>query len=327
MVQQSSGQLVTGVANLDNNTFTIPNRVYTRNLLSNFRSADPGYFSLNEGNPLLPADPLPAATDLLWDFLPMTVEQSISNLFYWDGLDDGQNGLDADDVDFSRPDDTNLKVINNGTFTADGSDQMVSGGLVATTAFDGSIHKHPAFRVETLDATPPAEGVYLVSKQVRMEGIATSEPFFIAFRTSTIGNDSLVAAADWIETHIPMLTSPPTLIGDFNGDSMVNIADYPLWRDHLGDVDESEINFNGDGDNVAVSDYSLWHSHFGNFSPALGNTAKSATAIPEPNTATLVLLAAAITTCRRCRRRTNLSNVRHRAMEKCTPPAIGNGQA
>ncbi|MGI9455233.1 MAG: hypothetical protein ACR2NU_01655, partial [Aeoliella sp.] len=191
MVQMSSGQLVTGVADLPTSTFTVPHRVFTRNLLSNFRAADPGFFALSEGNPLLPADALPANTDLSWDFLPMTIGQTVSNLFYWDALDDDQNGLGQQDVEFVRPQNANFKAINNGSFTADASDQMIPGGLIQTTAFDGSIHKHPAFRVETLDATAPLTGVYMVSLQLRMPGIDTSDPFYLAFRTSTLDDEVL----------------------------------------------------------------------------------------------------------------------------------------
>lgn len=296
MVQQSSGQLVIGVAELFNNSFTIPNRVFTRNLLPNFRGADPGFFSLAEGNPLLPAEALPADTDLYWDFLPMMVDQSVSNLFFWDGLDDNQNGLDASDVDFVHPDNAIFKVINNGTFTADASDQMVTGGLIQTTEFDGSIHKHPAYRVETLNATTPLEGVYLVSQQVRMTGVETSEPFFIAFRTSTLGNDALAAAADWLEMNIEMLTSPPTLTGDYNGDGMVNIADYTVWRDTLG----STTNLAANGDNTGASqgvidtaDYDVWKANFGASLATATSGVVAASLVPEPSACLLVALAVA----------------------------------
>jgi len=294
MVQQSSGKLVTGVAELFSNTFTIPQRVYTRNLLSNYRAADPGFFALSEGNPLLPAEALPANTDLLWDFLPMTVGHTVSNLLYWDGTDADANGLDLDDVAFVRPDNAAFKVINNGTFTADASDQLVTGGLVDTTEFDGSIHKHPAYRVETLDATNPLEGVYLVSQQVRMAGLETSDPYFLAFRTSTIGNDVLGLAADWIEANIEMLTSPPVLEGDYNGDGFVDLGDYTSWRDTLGSTTELMANGDDSGASqglVDQADYAVWKNNFGNALASPMSTAAS-TMIPEP--ASIVTLVASM---------------------------------
>jgi hypothetical protein len=58
--------------------------------------------------------------------------------------------------------------------------------------------------------------------------------------------------------------SPPHLFGDFNGDRMVDAADYMLWRKNLGAANESSLNFNGNGLNgVDVADYQLWRRNFG----------------------------------------------------------------
>src|SRR5690606_19134577 len=47
--------------------------------------------------------------------------------------------------------------------------------------------------------------------------------------------------------------------GDFNGDGMVNLADYTVWRDNLGAGDESSLSNNGDDMNgVDAGDYQLW---------------------------------------------------------------------
>ncbi len=292
MVQHSSGQLVTGVANVFDNAFTIPSQIFTRNLFSNYRSADPGFFSLSEGNPLLPAEALPTDSDLYWDYLPMTVDQTVSNLFYWDGLDSNQNGLNLDDVEFVRPTNAVFKVINNGTFTADSSDHLVPGGLVDTTAFDGSIHKHPAYRVETLDATNPLEGIYLVSQQVRLQGLETSDPYFLVFRTSTLSNDALAMAADWIEANIEMLTSPPLLAGDYNSDGLVNIADYTFWRDTLGSTTNLSANGDDSGPSQGVidaADYVVWKGEFGSSLSQTSGAFGASQPVPEPSAGLLVM--------------------------------------
>lgn len=290
MVQHEGGLLVTGLAELEGGSFSVPRQVFTGNFLSNFRTADPGFFALSEGNPQLPAEALPPSSGLYWDFLPMTVDQTVSNLYFWDGIDHDMNGLTIDDVDFVRPTNAAFKVINNGTFTADASDQMVAGGLVDTTAFDGSIHKHPAYRIETLDASTPPAGIYLVSMQVRMDGFTTSDPFFLALRTSTMPTASLVAARDWIDANIDMLTSPPLLAGDYNGDGLVNLADYTVWRDTLG----STANLAANGDDTGTSqgvidaaDYVFWKSAFAGSSLAALATTATASAVPEPTSGLL----------------------------------------
>jgi hypothetical protein len=95
------------------------------------------------------------------------------------------------------------------------------------------------------------------------------------------------------------LTAPEVLAGDFNGDNMVNLADYTVWRDHLGAADESLINSAGDGLNgVDTADYSLWRTNFGAVGANAGSS-PSGSLVPEPGSlstlalGTLVLLRAA----------------------------------
>lgn len=76
--------------------------------------------------------------------------------------------------------------------------------------------------------------------------------------------------------------------GDFNGDGIVNIADYTVWRDNLGATDETAINNNGDGGGVTAADYTVWKTHFGQGSGALDSASQ---AVPEPAALFLFCLA------------------------------------
>lgn len=81
------------------------------------------------------------------------------------------------------------------------------------------------------------------------------------------------------------------LPGDYNGDGIVNAADYAVWRDNLGAADESGLNGNGDGMNgVNAADYDFWKSNFGNSGSGRGS-ALNAMAVPEPATIFLASLA------------------------------------
>lgn len=87
----------------------------------------------------------------------------------------------------------------------------------------------------------------------------------------------------------------PGLAGDFNGDGMVDAADYTVWRDNLG----SDFDLNGNGDEVGGSagivdqaDYALWKSSFGD-SAGSGIGLASGAAVPEPSAGLLSLLACA----------------------------------
>lgn len=78
-------------------------------------------------------------------------------------------------------------------------------------------------------------------------------------------------------------------LGDFNGDNIVDAADYTLWRDHLGDADESGIGGNGDGGGVTQDDYFVWRDNYGmTYAPLAG----ASQAAPEPASVSLAVLLA-----------------------------------
>lgn len=83
--------------------------------------------------------------------------------------------------------------------------------------------------------------------------------------------------------------TPGGLPGDFNGDSVVDAVDYTVWRNHLGDTDESALNNNGDGGGVTVDDYTWWKDRYGDVS--MGSGAGSIAA-PEPSSLILCALGA-----------------------------------
>lgn len=79
--------------------------------------------------------------------------------------------------------------------------------------------------------------------------------------------------------------------GDYNGDGLVNLADYTVWRD----TRNSTTNLAADGNNsgtVEAGDYTFWRQQFG----ASGSGAGEGTdaAVPEPATCLLALIAATI---------------------------------
>jgi hypothetical protein len=88
------------------------------------------------------------------------------------------------------------------------------------------------------------------------------------------------------------ITPPESTPGDFNGDGVVDAADYTVWMDNLGLPEDGRLNGNGDGGTVAGSDYTLWTS---NFPSGLGAVSRGgATTVPEPSGILLVSLATAI---------------------------------
>jgi hypothetical protein len=73
------------------------------------------------------------------------------------------------------------------------------------------------------------------------------------------------------------------LAGDFNGDGIVDAADYTVWRDNLGAANESAFApGTGNGGGINASDYQLWRSQFGTSAAALATAGSTSAAVPEP---------------------------------------------
>jgi hypothetical protein len=88
--------------------------------------------------------------------------------------------------------------------------------------------------------------------------------------------------------------APPTVLsapiaGDYNGDSVVNVADYNFWRLNLGSVDHLASDGSGNGI-VDGADYVFWRKiYLAGSGSGLGGTAS----VPEPAAAVLFVLGAA----------------------------------
>lgn len=83
------------------------------------------------------------------------------------------------------------------------------------------------------------------------------------------------------------LPAPQVLPGDFNGDNIVNLADYTVWRDNLGSNNPLSGNGNELGSSLGVvdqGDYQLWKNNFGEVGPAPAATIGVSAAVPEPAT-------------------------------------------
>jgi hypothetical protein len=65
------------------------------------------------------------------------------------------------------------------------------------------------------------------------------------------------------------------LFGDYNRDFKVSAADYPVWRNSLGQMDVTPYSgADGDGDgDITLGDYSVWKAHYGDMLPMPGSGA------------------------------------------------------
>ncbi len=84
---------------------------------------------------------------------------------------------------------------------------------------------------------------------------------------------------------LSVLAATNVLVGDFNGDNIVDAADYLVWRNSLGSTTNLAADADGNG-SVGTEDYVLWKANFGE---SLAGLVVAGTEVPEP--ATLLLVA------------------------------------
>jgi len=90
----------------------------------------------------------------------------------------------------------------------------------------------------------------------------------------TYGSSSSTAMVQSDEYFLGGGTITVGLLGDYNGDSTVDGADYVVWRKH-------------DGSGVG---YNIWRQNFGNTAPDSGTGVDAGGAVPEPSTIAFVIL-------------------------------------
>ena len=295
---------------------TIGTRVFTEPLTSTFTTSNPGFnieptFNFDgTANTLLPegVEGLGENTDLFVEYVPTTINGVTSNFFFWDGSDSNDDGeITFEDINFDIPADGRafLQASDDEAITFAAGDEVVRSGLIESTGevddvLDipaGRLHEHDIFAIiPSVDASnlssDQPDGIYVVSLEVVASGFENSDPIFFVLEsagfdpgTGTSAVSDLVA--DFINDNIDEI-SGDGLPGDFNGDGLVNAADFTVLRDGGADVDSFSDGFDdfaanfGDGSSVAGV-------------ASAGSQAvpfvATATAIPEPGTLMLVLAA------------------------------------
>ena len=81
---------------------------------------------------------------------------------------------------------------------------------------------------------------------------------------------------------------PPSLVGDYNRNNVVDAADYTVWRDNLGST--AILPNDPSPGMVTLDDYDTWMTHFGETAGS-GSRDSANTAVPEPVSMWLLVLA------------------------------------
>jgi hypothetical protein len=122
--------------------------------------------------------------------------------------------------------------------------------------------------------------------------IATTVGTFTANYTLNFSDENITGALN--KSLTLSLTGTLRLAGDYNGDLVVDAADYTVWRNNVGQSVTAYSSADGDGSGMITSDdYGVWRAHFGQTATADGGSMVTA-GVPEPATAFLVLAIAAV---------------------------------
>jgi hypothetical protein len=100
---------------------------------------------------------------------------------------------------------------------------------------------------------------------------------------------------------------PPAPTGDYNGDLVVNAADYTVWRNTLGQaVSFDGAGADGDGDRmIDYDDFLFWRDRYGDVVGGAGASQGALAQLPEPASAVVALAILAFLPVRRIRNRTS----------------------
>ncbi|MCO6043623.1 autotransporter-associated beta strand repeat-containing protein [Aeoliella sp. ICT_H6.2] len=122
--------------------------------------------------------------------------------------------------------------------------------------------------------------------------VDTVDEFWLAGFSRAIGTHGAIGSGadfEWSQitgTGMLEVTDFAGLAGDYNADGVVDLADYTVWRNHLGAAAGTLVN-DIDGGAIGSAQYATWKSNFGASTPT---PAVHDGAVPEPS-ALLLLLA------------------------------------
>ena len=190
------------------------------------------------------------------------------------------------------------------------------GDLIATDAadlWDGSIANPIRYDESGVDAF----GTVAVWTGTSSNGKATSDTagdWQDPTKTATVGsadgvNESWIQAGTVFGTTAARLFGISSLLtvplsGDYNGNGVVDAADYIVWRDTLGQTGVG-LAADGNADGIIDSlDYDVWASHFGQSS---SDSAGASATIPEPSTVALLAVGCIVALVAR-RRKSGINN-------------------
>jgi gluconolactonase len=135
-------------------------------------------------------------------------------------------------------------------------------------------------------------GTKLFQLSMPGSGASVEDPTNVDFGGADGKSLFITAGKSLYSVHLNIAT-PAT--GDYNGNGVVDAADYTVWRDTVG----STTNFAADGNGDHVIDQADYEAWLGKFPVTFGSAASTGGSVPEPSTITLAAIVLLLVTCRR----------------------------
>ena len=237
-----------------------------------------------------------------WEFTDVTALEGLDVAAEGDPV--GAGGYDSTWGDLDRDGDQDLIDPNNSTFGGTPTPERVyvsdastngnhwlyvelEGPAYDTTGIGASLYA-------TLNEDTPEETTLRREANTNPSTFNQSDvPVHFGLGAATLVDELLIQWPDGTkqslyDVGVDQYLTVQYLPGDYNGDSVVDAADYVVWRD-------------GFGSTYSLSDYEVWRAHFGE--GLSGSGAATSGTVPEPASAGLLLVALAACLRRRLPRR------------------------
>ena len=210
--------------------------------------------------------------------IQVTGGEAVSGIDLFVQVGDGGTTVGGDDT---GPKITQLDLVTGTIFAANHTDvftdpaPLIWGATTTTTS--GTVAASGLLATLTIDTTGITTGQF----DLLLNPPATGPTAFADTGIVTnLTNGSL------------QIGTAPTLTGDYNGNSIVDAADYVLWRETLNQTGPGLAADGNNNNQVDAADYQLWRTNFGR-TPAGAGTSNSI-AVPEPSSLSLLLIVCAV---------------------------------
>jgi hypothetical protein len=176
--------------------------------------------------------------------------------------------------------------------------------LASSVSGQQGFHNHDLLSYALDNSPTAATGVYAFFARLTSNLYEPSNPILLIFNRG-VDYEQLIPAALAIDAAAVEPGAGDFLAGDYNGNDVIDAADYTVWRDALSAASSTLLNDPTPG-TVDESDFLYWRSHFGETLGSGAGATGSARAwavVPEPASWLLAVVAALLLPCKARKRR------------------------